>query len=52
MLRTLALLWVAQNFILGFSVFLRNMHYIDFHRLPSKRIAVKVFLALVMFGDH
>lgn len=49
-LKRLALLWVAQNFILGVSVFLRNYHYISFHGLAYKRIGVIVFLALVLVG--
>jgi len=49
-LKTLALVWVVQNFILGISVFLRNYHYIDFHGLAYKRIGVIVFLALVLVG--
>lgn len=49
-LRLLALLWLAQNFILGISVFLRNYHYIAFHGLAYKRIGVIVFLALMLVG--
>lgn len=49
-LKLLALLWIAQNFILGISVFLRNYHYISFHGLAYKRIGVIVFLALVLVG--
>jgi len=49
-LKLLGLLWIAQNFILGLSVFLRNYHYIDFHGLAYKRIGVIVFLALVLVG--
>ncbi len=49
-LKRLAMLWVAQNFILGISVFLRNYHYISFHGLAYKRIGVIVFLALVLIG--
>ncbi|MFN3876452.1 MAG: DUF4173 domain-containing protein, partial [Flavobacteriales bacterium] len=49
-LKRLALLWVAQNAILGISVFLRNWHYISFHGLAYKRIGVIVFLALVLVG--
>ncbi|MCB0814130.1 MAG: DUF4173 domain-containing protein [Flavobacteriales bacterium] len=50
LLRTLALLWVVQNFVLGISVFLRNHHYIGFHGLAYKRIGVMVFLVLVLVG--
>lgn len=49
-LRVLAFVWIAQNFILGISVFLRNYHYISFHGLAYKRIGVIVFLALVLVG--
>ncbi|MBL7937837.1 MAG: DUF4173 domain-containing protein [Flavobacteriales bacterium] len=49
-LKRLAMLWLAQNFILGISVFLRNYHYISFHGLAYKRIGVIVFLALVLIG--
>jgi hypothetical protein len=49
-LKKLAVLWIAQNFILGISVFLRNYHYISFHGLAYKRIGVIVFLALVLVG--
>ena len=50
LLRALAFAWVAQNFILGMSVFIRNYHYIHFHGLAYKRIGVVVFLGLVMMG--
>lgn len=49
-LKTLAIVWVVQNFILGISVFLRNYHYISFHGLAYKRIGVIVFLLLVLVG--
>ncbi len=49
-LRSLAILWVAQNLVLGTSVFLRNYHYIDYHGLAHKRIGVIVFLLLVLIG--
>ena len=49
-LRMLAFVWIAQNFILGVSVFLRNYHYISFHGLAYKRVGVIVFLALVLVG--
>ncbi|MBL8011417.1 MAG: DUF4173 domain-containing protein [Flavobacteriales bacterium] len=49
-LRMLATAWIAQNFILGVSVFLRNYHYIHFHGLAYKRIGVIVFLALMLVG--
>ena len=49
-LRMLAAAWIAQNFILGISVFMRNYHYIHFHGLAYKRIGVIVFLALMLVG--
>lgn len=49
-LKRLAMLWVAQNAVLGISVFLRNWHYISFHGLAYKRIGVIVFLAMVLVG--
>jgi hypothetical protein len=49
-LRLLASAWIAQNFILGISVFLRNYHYINFHGLAYKRIGVIVFLLLMLVG--
>jgi len=49
-LKHLAMVWVAQNFILCVSVFLRNYHYISFHGLAYKRIGVIVFLVLVLIG--
>ncbi|MCC6840896.1 MAG: DUF4173 domain-containing protein [Flavobacteriales bacterium] len=49
-LKLLAKVWIAQNFVLGISVFLRNWHYISFHGLAYKRIGVIVFLALVLIG--
>jgi len=49
-LNKLAYLWVAQNLVLGFSVFMRNYHYISFHGLAYKRIGVIVFLLLVLIG--
>ena len=49
-LRLLAKVWIAQNFILGVSVFMRNYHYIHFHGLAYKRIGVIVFLVLMLVG--
>lgn len=49
-LKTLGLVWVVQNLVLGISVFLRNYHYIDYHGLAYKRIGVIVFLLLVLVG--
>ncbi|MBX2980385.1 MAG: DUF4173 domain-containing protein [Flavobacteriales bacterium] len=49
-LKQLGQLWVLQNLVLGFSVFLRNHHYMAFHGLAYKRIGVIVFLVLVLVG--
>ena len=49
-LKQLALLWIIQNGVLAYSVFLRNYHYIDFHGLAYKRIGVLVFICLTIFG--
>ncbi len=49
-LKLLSYIWIFQNIILCFSVFLRNHHYIDFHGLAYKRIGVYVFLSLCVFG--
>lgn len=49
-LRMLAFAWIAQNFILGISVTIRNHHYIHFHGLAYGRIGVIVFLGLVLTG--
>ena len=50
LLKILAYLWVGQNLLLCFSLFLRNYHYIDFHGLAYKRIGVIVFISLTIFG--
>lgn len=50
MLKILSYAWLAQNFILCISVFLRNYHYIQFHGLAYKRIGVIFFLALTAIG--
>lgn len=49
-IKSLAYLWIAQNLILGISVFLRNMHYIQYHGLAYKRIGILIFLILVVIG--
>lgn len=49
-LRLLAYVWIAQNLVLGISVFMRNYHYIDFHGLAYLRIGVIAFLLLVLVG--
>lgn len=50
LLKKLAYIWVFQNALLCFSVFLRNYHYIDFHGLAYKRIGVDVFLLMTVIG--
>ncbi len=50
LLKRLAYLWIVQNAILCYSVFLRNFQYIDFHGLAYKRIGVDVFLLLTVIG--
>ncbi len=46
----LAHIWILQNMVLTFSVFLRNWHYIQFHGLAYKRIGVMIFLLLTLIG--
>ena len=36
-------IWIIQNMVLAFSVFIRNYHYIDYHGLAGKRIGVIAF---------
>ena len=50
LLKILAYLWIAQNAVLCYSVFLRNFHYINYHGLAYKRIGVIVFLLLTFAG--
>jgi hypothetical protein len=42
--------WIIQNAFLTLSVFMRNFHYINYHGLASKRIAMIAFLAMTIFG--
>lgn len=49
-LRILALIWIIQNAILLFSLFLRDLHYIQFHGLAWNRLNLLVFLLLTLFG--
>jgi hypothetical protein len=49
-LKRLAYLWIAQNAVLAISVIIRTAYYIDFHGLASKRIALLVFISMVIFG--
>jgi hypothetical protein len=49
-LKTLAYIWMFQNFILIISVFIRDVHYIDFYGLTHKRIGVLVFGLLCIIG--
>ena len=43
-------LWIAQNGILGISLLIRNLRYIDYHGLAYKRIGVLIFLVMVFIG--
>ena len=49
-LKSLAHLWVVQNFILIASVLLRLKLYVDASQLTEKRVYVACFLALVTTG--
>ena len=42
--------WIVQNVFLALSVGRRNLHYIEFYGLAYKRIAVVIFLLLVIAG--
>lgn len=53
LLKVLAIVWIAQNMVLAFSVFMRNYHYIGWHGLAYGRIFVIVlmlmtFIALIL----
>ena len=48
LLKKLSYAWLIQNAILCISVTIRNFHYIHYFGLAYKRIAVVVFLALVL----
>ncbi len=51
LLNKLAIIWIAQNAILAFSVAIRNYHYIYYtHALTDKRLGVFIFLILVLIG--
>ncbi len=49
-LKRLSILWIVQNMILAFSVFMRNYYYINWHGLAYGRIFVIVFLVVVMIA--
>jgi len=49
-LRIACFVWIAQNALLAFSVFIRNYTYINTCGLAYKRIGVMIFLALTLFG--
>lgn len=51
-LKLLCYIWLGQNAILAISVVIRNLHYIHYFALASKRIAVMFFIALVLFGIY
>lgn len=50
LLKNLAYVWIVQNIILAISVVVRTGYYINFHGLASKRIALLVFVSMVLFG--
>lgn len=50
LLKSLAYIWIVQNFILIISVSLRNYYYIDFYGLTHLRIGVGVFLIITLIG--
>lgn len=49
-LKTLAYIWMTQNFVLLISVMVRNYHFIHIHGLAYKRIGVIIFLMLTAAG--
>ncbi len=49
-MRILALVWIIQNAILLFSLFLRDLHYIQFHGLAWNRLNLLVFMLLTLSG--
>ncbi|MEM9930025.1 MAG: DUF4153 domain-containing protein, partial [Bacteroidota bacterium] len=49
-LKPLAKLWVIQNVILGLSVWVRNLHYMNAYGLALGRIYVIFVLLLILFG--
>lgn len=49
-LRFLAQIWVLQNAVLALSVARRTFYYIGFHGLADRRIAVLVFIAIILFA--
>lgn len=49
-LKLLCYIWLGQNAILAISVAIRNLHYIHYFALASKRIGVMFFIALVLVG--
>jgi hypothetical protein len=49
-LKVLSYAWLIQNALLAFSVLVRNIIYIQHFALAYKRIAVIVFLGLIIFG--
>jgi hypothetical protein len=50
LLRSLAIAWVVQNIILAISVVLRTLYYIGFHGLAYGRLAVLLWLSVVILG--
>ena len=50
LLKTLSYIWLAQNALLAISVGVRNYWYIYYFSLAYKRIAVLVFLLMVLYS--
>lgn len=46
LLRLLTFVWIAQNMVLTFSVYMRNYHYIGWHGLAYGRIFVVVLMLM------
>lgn len=50
LLKLLAYVWIAQNMVLAFSVFMRNYHYIGWHGLAYGRIFVIVLMLMTFIA--
>lgn len=50
LLKLLAFVWIAQNMILAFSVFMRNYHYIGWHGLAYGRVFVIVLMLMTIIA--
>ncbi|MDR2836853.1 MAG: DUF4173 domain-containing protein [Bacteroidales bacterium] len=49
-IKILSIVWIFQNFIMTFSVIVRNYYYIENFGLTYKRIALLFFLGVTMLG--